>query len=277
MSRSTTRTRSNRRARAVRLGIAAALAVAAAPLALSWNADAVVGGKTASTSDHPWMVQVDNGNPIGCGGALVAPTKVVTAAHCIPDDDPSPKLTVIAGEDRYQGKGGTHVQVAGYWVHPNAGDELPAGVPRVDLAVLTLKQPLKQRTLPLAGSGDERLYSAGRKALALGWGADRSDGVPPSATLRKVTVPVHSLAECLKVYDFDDTLATSLKDGSMFCAGGDGTGVALGDSGGPLVADGKLIGVVSGGASSEYGKYPDRFTKISTYAKELQQRISGRY
>ncbi|WP_416972182.1 S1 family peptidase [Streptomyces sp. 4F14] len=275
MYRSLTRVRLAQRTHAARLGAAAVLAaMVTTQLALAPQAGAIVGGGPTSTSQHPWMVQIDNGNPIGCGGTLVAPTKVVTAAHCIPADEPSPKLTVIAGEDRYHGKAGTHVPVNRIWVHPHSGDDLPAGTPRVDLAVLTLSRPLAQRTLPLAGPGDSKLYRAGRKGLALGWGADSSTSAPPSTTLRGVTIPVRSLAECLKIYTIDEQ-RTSLKAGSAFCAGGDGTGAALGDSGGPLVIDGKLAGVVSGGASSEYGRYPARFAKVSTYAAELRRQISA--
>ena len=46
-----------------------------------------------------------------------------------------------------------------------------------------------------------------------------------------------------------------------------------GDSGGPLVADGQQIGIVSFGFLCARG-LPDIFTRISPYAKWIQENIS---
>ncbi|MFF0630327.1 S1 family peptidase [Streptomyces sp. NPDC004296] len=238
---------------------------AVASLGLATPAGAVVGGERASTSDYPWVMRVDNGNKIGCGGTLVAPTKVLTAAHCITTAEPGATFKVIAGEDRYDGTGGDRVAVTGYWVHPHA-ENPPAGQPRVDLAVLTLARPLSQQPLLIAAPHDADLYRTGRTGIALGWGADSEHGTPPSEWLRQATIPVTTPEECSKWFPNESGK-------SAFCAGGNGKGVALGDSGGPLVIGGKLAGVVSGGASSEYGKLPAKFTDISKFSDQLAQQI----
>ncbi|MBE1594315.1 MULTISPECIES: hypothetical protein [Streptomyces] len=58
--------------------------------------------------------------------------------------------------------------------------------------------------------------------------------------------------------------ATSLKAGSVFCAGG-GIGVTLGDSGGQLGHRRQTcFGVVSGGARSEYGCFSFEHVTLTT-------------
>jgi secreted trypsin-like serine protease len=58
----------------------------------------IIGGSWVSTKTYPWVVKLVGAD---CGGALIAPTKVLTAGHC-------------AGQPRLS-RGGTKVlaQVAG--------------------------------------------------------------------------------------------------------------------------------------------------------------------
>lgn len=43
----------------------------------------VVAGKTATPNSRPWQILMMFGNRAMCGGTLIAPQWVVTAAHCV--------------------------------------------------------------------------------------------------------------------------------------------------------------------------------------------------
>ncbi|RJQ68863.1 serine protease [Pseudonocardiaceae bacterium YIM PH 21723] len=207
----------------------------------------IVGGSRASTTDHPWVVDVTEFGGHLCGGTLIAANKVLTAAHCVTVPEPA-NLGVVQGRDDLQSTAGRAVQVAAKWSDP----AYVPGEHGHDYAVLTLATPLTGvPVLPLAGSADSGLYAAGVSATVLGWGRTAESG-PRSRYLNKVDVRVQSAAACRKAYP-----ATSL-DETQFCAGFDegGKDACNGDSGGPLVAGGKLIGVVSWGEGcARPGKY----------------------
>ncbi|WP_284453800.1 trypsin-like serine protease [Streptomyces sp. MRC013] len=109
------------RKRAV-LGVLAAVA-AVAPLVAPAPAAAdsgVVGGRTVNASDTPWVVALSSRDRFGgmrsgqfCGGVVIAPTKVATAAHCLREDvlgvrpEQLRDLKVVVGRSDLGGAAGT--------------------------------------------------------------------------------------------------------------------------------------------------------------------------
>jgi len=176
----------------------------------------IVGGDDASTTTTPWVVALTtDGGSFFCGGTLVAPTKVVTAAHCVTQalatggmttKSPS-SLRVVAGRTDLRGRDGLQLRIASVWADPGFRD---VGTGR-DVAVLTLTRSVPYRTLPLVAAGDTAGYQPGVVATVLGWGRV-GETAGPSPTLKSVQVPVVS----------DQTCATEESDfdaGSMVCAG----------------------------------------------------------
>lgn len=212
----------------------------------------VVGGQKATTSAVPWVVYLTDASGFQfCGGTLVTPTKVVTAAHCTASV-PDRKTFVVVGRDDKQSQAGTSIPVTRTWVSPT----FTAVGNGLDVSVLTLATPVKQTTLPLATAADSALYSPATAATIYGWGSTAENGTP-SRYLLSATVPIRDDAYCKsRTSNFDPGLLT--------CAGYDDGGVdtCQGDSGGPLVVAGKLVGITSFGDGCARAGKPGYYTRV---------------
>ncbi|WP_330305562.1 MULTISPECIES: trypsin-like serine protease [unclassified Streptomyces] len=243
----------------------------------------IIGGSETTIASAPWMVQLsyyDSTAGVGyfCGGTLVAPNKVLTAAHCVAGLDWVNNGAVVAGTaGLLDDTSGTVAGVYRQWNHPHYNSTTVQN----DIAVLTLDRPLEQQWTRLVAAGDSASYAAGKTATVYGWGlTSGAEGADLSATLRKVDLTVQSDATCNSamqtVLGEDDFV-----EGSMFCAGTPATGTdegtkspCNGDSGGPVIVGGKVVGIVSWGVSgcTAAGAYPV-FTKVASYTWAAQPRI----
>lgn len=218
----------------------------------------IVGGSEAAISSYPYAVYLTDksGNQF-CGGVIVSPTAVATAAHCAKAVRRT-DLRVVAGRQDKRTSDGKTVSVREVWVpssfsDPGKGD---------DVAVLKLAQSLPYEPVHLPS--DESLYAEGTRATVLGWGRT-SDGGSRSDYLRKAEVPVVSDSSCRASYPNYDSR-------SMVCAGypqGE-VDACQGDSGGPLVVGNTLIGLVSWGDGCAQPGKPGVYTRVVTYADEIR-------
>jgi secreted trypsin-like serine protease len=240
------------------LSLAAAIA---AMLASAAPATAIVGGSEAS--DAPWAVALtDASGNLFCGGTLVAPDRVVTAAHCLTErlavtarEKAAEEIRVVTGHRR----DGTPAKVKSVWRHPDYQDVTKGD----DVAVLTLAEPLPGETLPLVDANDTASYAPGTEATVLGWGRT-AEGANPSPALRQVQVPIETDAECARS-------VPEYRPGAMVCAGypRGGKDACEGDSGGPMVVGGRLVGVVSYGRGCARPGQPGIYTRLAGYRDQL--------
>ncbi|MFI0820325.1 S1 family peptidase [Streptomyces sp. NPDC021098] len=254
---------------------AAALSAALALLLLApaqATADrAVVGGHRVRTAEAPWAVALASRELFGakrsgqfCGGVAVAPTRVVTAAHCLSRAVLGKKwqdvrdLRVIIGRNDLRGTRGVEMAPAKVWVNPAYQADDRAG----DIAVLTLGRPLPPAyVIRMARAGDAA-YRAGGRALVYGWGDTGGDG-SYAQTLRATEVRILADSTCRSAYP--GNAEGDYQSASMVCAGmpGGGRDACQGDSGGPLVAEGRLVGLVSWGSGCAVAGRPGVYTRIS--------------
>ena len=267
-------------ARAARSGLpVAALLAGLAVLVSAAPSGAVVGGSPAPPGRWPWMAAVlerheaDSAWAQYCGGVVIAPRRVLTAAHCAIGER-STAIDVLVGRTRLTVPGGRRVHVAAISVYPGY---VTRREPSLDAAVLTLASDAGVPAVALARPGDDAAWSPGTQAWAMGWGRlnrRRSEGGQRyyADRLRELSVPIQGDDACERVFGlgFSDF---PYRPEWLLCAGtAAGTaGVCFGDSGGPLVVGGPAgwldVGVVAATDSCAARGYFDLYTRVD--------RISG--
>ncbi|MFJ8229967.1 S1 family peptidase [Streptomyces sp. NPDC094448] len=228
--------RSNRRATAA--VFTATLLTAAGTAATVSPAVAVRGGQNTTVTDHPYAMRIvsQDGAHV-CGGTLVAPTKVLTAAHCVAGPT-AREFQVIGGRTEIQSTKGTVRAISSIKLHA----KYTQGTFAYDAAVLTLAGAMPYATLPVAGPNESALYAHGKTAKAVGWGLTARD--TNGTRLKSAVLTLGPLAKCEPFTEPGDS-------GTLKVCGLPGAGttdsICRGDSGGPLIAGGRVIGVVSTG------------------------------
>ncbi len=286
--------------------VVAAAAIAVCGLAATASAaeadkpEYIVGGAETSADLHPFQaaLAVDDGDFMGtdserqfCGGSLVTPLVVITAAHCLADTDPDcgPKaaagnpttcspaadpagdgtfkidgddIDVIVGRTTLTGAGGTEGDALGTYVASNYSGELTK---INDLGFVTLAAASTQPRIDIVDRNDGQLWKEGAPTRVTGYGTT-SFGGPKSDTLKVATLPIIGDASC-----GSGAVYGSLFDPvTMICAGtlAGGTDSCQGDSGGPLQTETltpgtRLVGLVSFGAGCAQPGRPGVYTRVA--------------
>ncbi|MDJ0675301.1 MAG: serine protease [Calothrix sp. MO_167.B42] len=202
--------------------------------------DRIVGGFVAGTQDNPFQVGLltksiaDNFQAQFCGGTLIKPNIVVTAAHCS-DFITADQVQVLTGTRRLDGSGNRY-DVSRIAIHPDWNDSTFDN----DVAVWELSSNATGIPLAELATSDG---SVGDNLFASGWGTLTEGGSRP-IDLHAVGVPLVERSNCNDDNSYNGNITEN-----MICAGFDigGKDSCQGDSGGPLTKGNVLTGITSWG------------------------------
>jgi secreted trypsin-like serine protease len=266
----------------------------------------MVGGEETPWSDWPWqtaLYRVSNGrNVFTCGGSLVAPGWVLSAAHCFGEGSSNNPAdwtvaTHIAKATMVGLPPGAETRKVKRLVVHEGYDK---NTQENDIALMELTQTLSEPLIALQLEPDPAEES-NRSVTVTGWGMTRwvvskkdqsghvafFDGVTnkqvdltkfESPDLRKADIPLVDVAQCAQAYG----RGAQKIDGRNLCAGLSQGGVdaCQGDSGGPMMAQSaagewRQIGVVSWGYGCAVAHYPGVYTRVSAFNVWIKNTMSA--
>jgi Trypsin len=292
----------------LKMGVTVAAASVTVTLALAAPAaasdDRIVGGAPTSVQQYPWQAAVAFNDAIApgdgydrqfCGGTLVAPTVVITAAHCAFDFplpvgsgfNPPSQFEVFTGRTTLSSSEGQAIDVAQLYyfegtpgapvLQSQTGDPSPStgqlynpNTGEWDAVFLQLASPSTTGTpIKIAGPDETALWAAGQPALISGWG-DLAEGAglfPDQLYAAQISVLTD--ADC-------GAYGAGFVSATMLCAGvaAGGIDTCQGDSGGPLVVQGfqrgekavntvRLVGDTSFGIGCARAGFPGVYGRLA--------------
>ncbi|EFN51681.1 hypothetical protein CHLNCDRAFT_139913 [Chlorella variabilis] len=219
---------------------------------------AIINGVRAPKGRYPWMVSLRYNDEFGehfCGASLISPNFVLTAAHCLLEEDGSdassdrffPEVR-IGGWEMY---GGQYESRYAWYVYTH--EAFDPDTNNNDIAVIMLDRPSKKKPIKMVPTKPNPPVKPGSLLYAIGWGqtSNNEDAAGPSH-LQQVSLDLLSQNACADTFGEyrDDWKRTSL-----MCAGSSWRkkDTCSGDSGGPLFVKGRnatmdrLVGLTSYG------------------------------
>jgi secreted trypsin-like serine protease len=231
----------------------------------------IIGGTNANPAEFPWQLSQQRSNSHSCGASLLAPTRGLSAAHCVDGANPN-ILRVIAGLHQRSNMANTQTSNIQRFVMQGRYNNAEATYSN-DIAILHFVSSISSsNTVQFAVLPPNNNNNLGNvNCVISGWGRDSNANTLPD-TLQKATIGVLSTADCRSRMSavggaiiWDSHICVFDPSGNI--------GSCNGDSGGPLNCplNGQTVvaGVTSFGVSSIIGNcrqdFPSVYTRTSAY------------
>ena len=233
----------------------------------------IVGGKPAQRNSFPFaQVSIQNMNGHYCGGSVVAPDMILSAAHCAPDAGDVVVVGVFNLTETATTSSASSLvetfRIDEALIHPQYTDATN------EFDVMLIKLLVDNRITvanPVRINSNERVPFWLDELKTVGWGAtsvtyitdDEYEETYPTI-LHEVDLTYVAATRCQQIFTEFETQATP----DMLCAGDQGQSVCFGDSGGPLFkvatdpSETILVGVTSWLLDCT-GDYPAIFHRTS--------------
>ncbi|CAF3372487.1 unnamed protein product [Rotaria sp. Silwood1] len=252
--------------------------------------DKIVGGESAASSSWGWAVSLQRDGSHFCGGSIISPLHIITAAHCVPNPTTVIGIVnVVASIDKLSESSSSKAQVrfiTNVFSHPNYNDTSKVN----DIAVLRLDEPLyisydvgtARLCIPRTVSTNIRddYPIPGSSLVAIGWGtlASGDISIPDNLHLQQVTLNAMSANHQMCIPTINNQQV-------QFCAAviGGGKDTCQGDSGGPLMhfeSDKRqwvLAGITSYGVGCGLPNYAGVYTRASVYNDWLRSIVNDNF
>lgn len=246
------------------------------------NNTRVVGGIDAADGAYPFYAYLNGENGL-CGSAVIAPTWLLTAAHCVQDSNlgGNGDGKIFDARDFEAAPGGAPIgeqptlSVRRLIPYPKFGEEYGL---QHDIALIELSEPTDQPSLTLTDAGD---FQPDLPVRIIGYGHTEFNGFP-SFSLKEAHTKLVSREDCTIVSEVLPELGPI--DETRICADVQGESGIVdschGDSGGPLLTETpnghwNAIGIVSYGFKCAVPGHPGVYTNVAAYRPWVEHVMAG--